>query len=280
MLKIFLLLALAFVTVPASAIAKPRPFWLIAHRANSLAEIPFVLERGFNGMEIDLRLCSGELAVDHDLCAVGFYTSWEEWLKTLESQPPERLRRLALLVLDIKEYSEEVVVRLRDDLRNSNVMRKIPRVFSVDRLASAQKAFTPTFLKSLNPQYEAVDISENESPEDIGRWYDSMKVKRRSRWYADGACAACLGQDRVDRNLQEALGVRGRGKLNRVYSWTYQSDETVREKLASGIDGLIVNTGTVVIGQEGHYYYAGAEDYERLLDEQKKSLRLARVSDF
>lgn len=280
MRKIFLLLALTFIAVTASAIAKPRPFWLIAHRANSLAEIPFILERGFNGMEIDIQFCHGELAVDHDLCAFGFYTTWEEWLKTLESQPPRRLSRLAVLVLDIKEYSEDVVVRLRDDLRKSKALRKIPRVFSIDRLVSAKATFTPKFLKSLTPQYEAIDISEREPPGEVARWYDSMKVKRRSRWYSDGTCVACLGQNRVDGNLQAAMGERKRGRINRVYSWTYQSDAGVREKLASGIDGLVVNTGTTVIGEADYYYYAGAEDYERLLDEQKKSLRLARTSDF
>lgn len=280
MLKTFLLLALIFVTITASASAKPRPFWFIAHRANTPAEISFVLERGFNGMEIDLQICHGELAVDHDFCAGGFYTSWADWLKTLESQPPERLRRLAVLVLDIKEYSEEIVVRLRDDLRKSKVLNRIPRVFSVDRLASAQKTFTPQFLKSLSPRYEAIDISEKEAPAEIALWYQSMKVKRGSRWYADGTCAACLGQDRVDGNLKSALEERKRRKIDRVYSWTYQSDASIREKLASGIDGLVVNTGTTVIGEVDHYYYANAEDYERLLEEQKKTIRLARTTDF
>lgn len=279
MLKLFLAVLLVLGAVGAFAGVAKRPFWLIAHRCNSISEIPIVLERGFNGMEIDVQWCNGNIAVDHDFCGPG-YTSWSDWLKTVESQPARRLRNLALLILDLKEYSPELVLRLRDDLRKSPKLRSIPRIFSVNNIKGGESAFTREFIKGLNPRVEAIDISEAQCPDSVACWFDSIGVKRQCRWYADGSCAACFGQLQIDTNLQNAVGQRKLNKLHRVYSWTYQSLDQVDKMIGYGLDALVVNTGAGVVQRGEQSYYEWAEEYEAVLQKYSQTIRLARASDF
>ena len=260
--------------------SEQRPFYMIAHRCNDVSHIRKAMNRGFNALEIDLRMKDSDtLIVDHDK-VYSWSTRWSDWLATAEALPQALKDRLALLMLDIKAYKPELVEKLRSDLRNSS-LGDVPLTFSVANIDAAKKTFTPAFLSSLRAN-ETIDISYFEDPADVLAWMNTTPLPKGKGWYGDGINKVGIGhsQAAIDKNLEAARAIRAQGGFAKVYSWTYEKNASVKAKILEGCDGLVVNTGSSTRGSGEDTYYKWALDYEKIMEETAATVKWATKADF
>jgi len=240
-----------------------RPFYLIGHNTNSLAEIRAGLERGLNAFEIDVNKDeSGRLYVSHD--AVG-----EPWLSDGETPPriepflkdlrrladSEEGRAIALVIFDCKVAEPELAFTLLDVVRSELTQggSSLQVIFSVPSLSSADTFFEQ--IRGRLTDHEALMVDEEDDPQRVAAFFAEKQVARAA--YGNGITTVFglgLPSPSLAGQLDRAVALAARGSLGFVYAWVLVAEKTMREFVRMGVDGAMVDlddadTLTRVLGE-------------------------------
>jgi hypothetical protein len=227
-----------------------RPFYLIGHNTNSLAEIRAGLERGLNAFELDVnRDERGRLYVSHD--AVD-----EAWPPS--GEPPPRLvpfltelRRLvdspegapiALVIFDCKIAESELAVELLDAVRRelTQAGTSLHVIFSVPSLRRAETFFAP--IHGRLTDHEALMIDEEDEPRRVAAFFAEKQVARAA--YGNGISTVLglgLPSPSLFGQMDLAVGLAAVENLRFVYPWVLVAESTIREFVRIGVHGAMVD---------------------------------------
>jgi hypothetical protein len=227
-----------------------RPFYLIGHNTNSLAEVRAGLERGLNAFEVDIHKDDqGRLYVSHDPVR-------ESWLPG--GEPPPRiapfladLRRLAdsaeggaiaLVIFDCKVAEPELASELLEAVRSELTERgtSLHVIFSVPWLSRAE-----TFFERIHGQltdHEALMIDEEDDPQRVAAFFAEKQVARAA--YGNGIITVLgleLPSPSLRSQLELAVALAAVDKLRFVYPWVLVAESTIREFVRIGVNGVMVD---------------------------------------
>ncbi len=218
----------------------PRPFYVVGHNPNSIADALTAIKAGANALEPDINVYSasqGELCVSHgegDPTAptlVKYLTD----LHAIAVAHPE----LALVVLDCKPktataaFGTTILNAVRENLTfdtNVNV------ILSVSALSSA--AIFDGIKGSLTAR-EGVMIDEENDPVAVSDYFTNLGIANHSFGNGISVLNDILGPN-VRPSLERGCEFRAEGGRPKfIYAWTVNDAELSREYMRIGVDGLI-----------------------------------------
>lgn len=246
-----------------------RPFFIIGHMANTIAEVDQFLGEGANSVEVDIEFARNGtvLGTHHELfpceCfrVCGKRTNIKKFLthiREITAHSSSRYAgRMILLFLDLKtskvpaEYkltagrtlAESLVKYLWNDVpqnRTVNVLLSIGYINDQDVLKGAIKYLSQDKYLHLQKKI-GFDVGMNAPLHDIRRMYEKMGITHH-RWQGDGLMN-CFRLLIPHNRLKKAIKERDTpgGYIDKVYYWTVDLPENIAEAISLGIDGIITN---------------------------------------
>ncbi|KAH7950849.1 hypothetical protein HPB52_002411 [Rhipicephalus sanguineus] len=238
-----------------------RPFFIIGHMANTIAEVDQFLGEGANSVEVDIEFARNGtvLGTHHELfpceCfrVCGKRTSIKKFLthiREITAHPSSRYAgKMILLFLDLKtskvpaEYkltagrtlAESLVTYLWNDVtqnRTMNVLISIGYINDQDVLKGAIKYLSQDKYLHLQKKI-GFDVGMNAPLHDIRRMYEKMGITHH-RWQGDGLMN-CFRFLIPHNRLKEAIQERDTpgGYIDKVYYWTVDLPENIAKAIRS-----------------------------------------------
>ncbi|MES2774384.1 MAG: PLAT/LH2 domain-containing protein [Bacteroidota bacterium] len=225
------------------AARQKRPFFIIGHRANTIADAKTFLDKGTNALEIDIVHDNKRFYVSHDI-----HKSYEN-IPTLEEFLPELKTLLAdggydlsLMIWDMK----------CTDFDPNRFMAIVRKNFSGNPCDGIAMLITHPedhgFINQYTADYENVGVGLDESdipPSDLEKIFKTRDQKNYS--YADGI-TTFLNKTEVFKNITEAQTCRYHHEPDSysiIYTWVLHREEAMRTFLGTYIDGIMVDPGGV-----------------------------------
>ncbi len=234
----------------------PRPFYVVGHNPNSIGDVVAALEHGANAIEPDVNvyedhqndLCISETGVidtddggDSDAPSLGQYL--DDLHRVAHDWP-----QLSLIVFDCKPkvataalgqtLLDEIRARLTYD-NNLNV------IISVGSLAEFEIFGS---IRSQLREREGCMVDEENSPVGVSAAFKS--------WGIDHGCYGNgnkfqnpVTSPNLRPSIEEACGIRaGRDGFKFIYEWTNNDDDRMREFIRTGVDGIISDDISTLLG--------------------------------
>ena len=232
----------------AQGSAVPRPFYLIGHNTNSIADVRAALSAGANAVEVDVnvyedapdRLCISETGrLDSDRGGGADAPSLADFLKDLHLVVAEKPQSFALVIFDCKpkaataEHGSTIQSTVRNLLTLDNDLNVI---FSVASLAEG--AIFDRVRRDLGPR-EGLMIDEENDPDAVSAFFSGVGPQ----CYGNGVAASFQSPSlspHIRPSIEKACALRaGAGRLKFVYTWTVGDPNAMREYLRIGVNGII-----------------------------------------
>lgn len=228
----------------------PRPFYLVGHNTNSIADVRAALAAGANAVEVDVNvyedspdhLCISETGgLDSDQGGAAGAPSLTHFLNDLHPLVAENPQRFALVIFDCKpqtataEHGSTIQGIVRNLLTFDNDLNVI---FSVASLAEG--AFFDTIRGDLGPR-EGLMIDEENDPDAVSAFFSGVGP----RCYGNGIAASFQSPSlspHVRPSIEKACVLRAGGGFKFVYTWTVGDLGLMREYLRIGVNGIIPGT--------------------------------------
>jgi hypothetical protein len=225
-----------------------RPFYLIGHNTNSIAEIERGLALGLNAFEIDVNIDDArELYISHD--RVGPSERGTEDAPQLVPFLQELGRvadanaGMALVIWDCKfsdaDLGQRLLTATREYLTAGGGTPHV--IYSVAKLEQARTLFE-NFLEDLRPK-EALMVDEEAEPRRVSAFFRERRVSRAC--YGDGVTTIAgvrLPIPNLASHMDVAVALRALEDLHFVYPWVLVEAARIREFLRIGVDGIMVDT--------------------------------------
>jgi PLAT/LH2 domain-containing protein len=225
----------------------PRPFYIVGHNPNTIADVRAALDAGANAIEPDVNVYEdrqGELCIsetgkldtdeggDSDAPPLIQYLSE---LHDLAMKRPE----LALVVFDCKPKVATAVLGmtlLKAIRKHFTDDTKVNVIISVSSLS--EWAIFETIRNELGPR-EGVMVDEENDPDAVSTFFTGRKIDNQC--YANGsAFQSPTLSPHLRPSLDRACALRARaGKLKFIYTWTLDDADMMREYIRIGVDGII-----------------------------------------
>lgn len=239
----------AFAAKPAIAEGMKRPFYVIAHRANSMQAVTDALKRGVNAVEIDVR-CSRpvEFYVNHT-SLYGVRISLDDFLSGL-ARIAARESRLSLAVFDVKTVcgNPRNIVRVMRAIRE-HLPRNVNALVAASNFGQLPIALAAGLADGqalrLN---EAVAISRGNDQGGVSQAFFNAGIHRFA--FANGIFAGCPCPwiwAAVDRSIANAIRDRGQDGPRFVYVWTVAGKTDLQRYVTMGVDGIIVDPASTAV---------------------------------
>ncbi|MBI3821039.1 MAG: hypothetical protein HY286_20305 [Planctomycetes bacterium] len=225
-----------------------RPFHIVGHNTNSLAEIQNGLNAGMNAFEIDINKDrAGNLYAAHDEVSnpggangpleIGeFFGKFSQIVGAAGSA-------VSLAVLDCKVTDPKVGMKIFRAAREKliNNCPRLPVIYSVPFISHA--GLFDLFYESLGDR-EGLMIDEEKSAAQVSNYFASKNIKNAC--YGNGISTVPiigigLPSPRLASELDAAVAIESLGNLRFIYSWVIAREETMREHIQIGVDGMIVD---------------------------------------
>jgi hypothetical protein len=247
-----------------------RPFFIIAHMCNSIKTAKQYLNRGPNAIESDVTfLTNGSVVLYHGYpCDCLRYCSdtqklsqFLEFIRNITTPGLENYNKdLVLLFLDIKsskisnyekQYSgQKLAALIVQHLFNDNpigskikVLISIENVWDLDFLIGFKDEFKSQDLNHLN-ELIGWDIGLNDDLSDI----DDTNIRRIIKtldnlWKGDGLtnCLSPFHSGRLESLIKKRNDQSFETNVKKVYHWTIDLSQYLRDSLRLGVDGIITN---------------------------------------
>lgn len=221
----------------------PRPFYVVGHNPNTIAEVNAALAAGANALEPDINVYkndNSQLCISHGEGDAGA-PSLVQFLKDLHTVAlahPE----LSLIVFDCKPGS----VSAANGLTILNAVRthltfdtNINVIISVSAMESA--VMFDTIKTMLGPR-EGVMIDEENDPVAVSDYFAKQGVVNQG--FGNGISVLSCGilGPNVRPSMEHACGLRASTKRPRfIYVWTVDCVDLEQEYLRIGVDGVITD---------------------------------------
>jgi glycerophosphoryl diester phosphodiesterase len=208
---------------------RPRPFYVIAHRTNSIDAAARALASGANGLEIDVRYDDGRFCANHD--AITEALGCEDLARLLGGVRDLAARHaLALVMLDLKAVEgrgDEVLALAREQLTGPTGIKLLVSVAKLDRSGDLPRGRLR--------RERRCPSTRRTIPR---RWPPIFEARGTARWAYGNGTAPTLVEVDVRDGIERALR---RGDIGFVYVWTLEKADSMREYLTLGVDGILVN---------------------------------------
>lgn len=221
----------------------PRPFYVVGHNPNTIAEVKAALAAGANALEPDVNVFddgSGRLCISHGKGGASAPTI-EQYLTDLHAVAAAN-PQLALIVFDCKPpaVSPANGKRLLDAIRTHLTYdNKISVILSVSALESA--SMFDIVESQLGPR-EGVMVDEENDPVAVSKHFNDQGVVNHG--YGNGISVLSCGilGPNVRPSMEHACGIRASGARPRfIYVWTVDCEELQEEYMRIGVDGVITD---------------------------------------
>ena len=235
-------------TVEGECDSGPRPFYIIGHNPNTIADVNAALDAGANAIEPDVNvyedrqneLCVSEtgLILDTDEGGDSDAPSLIKYLIDLHAVALKR-PELALVYFDCKpkvataEHGVTLLNAIRTYLTYDTEVNVIISVSSLSETAIFDK-----IKNDLRPR-EGVMIDEENDPDAVSKFFTDGKVDNQC--YANGnAFQSPTLSPHLRPSMDKACALRaGRGKIKIIFTWTLADADMMREYIRIGVDGII-----------------------------------------
>lgn len=224
------------------AAAAPRPFYIIAHRCNDLDAVKAAVKAGANTIECDIQFPAAgtdyEFAVDHDHAFTGrpIKPYLDGLAKILAANP-----QVALVYFDIKDSDADRAVRLREIIR-THLTDVVPVNVILSQAAFASRGFFLPIKSGLRPR-EAYAIDEHDDPRAVQDFFLDNGIT--SFCYGNGVFVTGVPVH-IPRSIMEGVALKwSERKIRWVCTWTLAEVRSLRDYLAKGVDGIMVNQSTI-----------------------------------
>lgn len=225
----------------------PKPFYLIAHKVNTVDGIETAVRRGVNALECDIRFSRGRgFFVSHNAPDFG-PVSLTTYLSALLAET-RRSTRLCLVVFDCKPSVSEspglavpLLTVIRSILGSPPVVTVLLSTASYDH-----RAFLGALAGRLGA-FEGVAIDEHDNASQVARYFQSVGIQRHA--YGNGTLS--LGVEvRTASSILDGIALKHHSwGPHFVYVWTLNRKDAIRNYLRLGVDGVFVNfTGALSRG--------------------------------
>jgi hypothetical protein len=214
-----------------------RPFYLIGHNTNTIADVRTALKAGCNAIECDIQCRdNGDLVINHGSPGDNEGVPLVPYLKDVHALLGE-FPQLAMVMFDSKidgaGNGRKLLDMIREHLTNGVTL---PVIISV-----AKKDMS-SFFTNIHADLrvtEGIMIDEEKDPSDIELFFQNMGVANNC--YGNGIFVAGVRHSVRSSIEQGAARKAMTGKLKFVYAWTIANQGSMREMINAGADGLIIN---------------------------------------
>ncbi len=219
-----------------------RPFYVVGHNTNTLADVLAALADGANALEPDVQIVDGRpdrLCISHGTGSASA-PLLDAFLDDLHAVlTPE----FALVVFDCKEevtspdHGFELLMAIRKRLTFDN---NLSIIISIANRKRGAGGFFDRIVDIIGPR-EGLMIDEERRPDLVTNYFTDRGVTNQG--YGDGITFAnfLLGP-LLRTTLETACGLRAQGGQPRfIYAWTVNAHDELREYLRIGVDGLITD---------------------------------------
>jgi CheY-like chemotaxis protein len=219
-----------------------RPFYIVGHNPNTIAEVKTALQQGANAMEPDVNVFSSDgtkLCISHGEGDAGAPTlvAYLKDLHTVAVQNPQ----LALIVFDCKtpaakaDFGLELLNAIRTNLTFDIPLNVILSVASFGETGMFDKIYG-----MLGPR-EGIMIDEENDPVAVRDLFVSNGAKNRCYGNGNHFFNATTSPN-LRPSIEHACGIRaGEDAFKFIYIWPINSTNYMREAIRIGVDGIITD---------------------------------------
>jgi PLAT/LH2 domain len=226
--------------VPATG---PRPFYVVGHNPNTIAEVNHALSKGANAIEPDVNVFesnSSELCISHSGGDSGD-PSLVQFLDDLHNVASQQNSPLALIVFDCKpdtntaDFGLTLLTAIRTHLTFDIPLNIIISVSSFDGVGMFDK------IRGILGPREGLMIDEENDPAAVANFFIGAGVGHRC--YGNGnTIQSPVTSPNLRPSIEHACGLRaGHDSFKFIYEWTTDDKERMREFIRTGVDGMITD---------------------------------------
>lgn len=236
----------------------PRPFYIVAHNPNRIADVNSALAAGANAIEPDVNVYNNreELCVDHGPALGGKGAddapSLVDYLTQLcaiaQSWP-----QLALVVFDCKdaaatpEHGADIRNAIREHLTEKvpdlNVIISVGNVIDSSKYRPNGTTIFDQISTDLRPR-EGCMIDEESDPTAVASFFTAKGISRSC--YGNGSSFFEEGDATHRSPLEAACWMKAaQGQFRFIYAWTVNDHDDQREYLRVGVDGIIADNDAI-----------------------------------
>lgn len=225
-----------------------RPFYIIGHNTNSIAEVNAALTSGANAVEIDVNvyenrqneLCVSEVGtLDTDAGGSDNAPRLDNFLSQLRTIALANPENFALVIFDCKPKTatSNLGVEILRLARNALLLdTNLNLIISVSSLKYG--AIFDQISSDLRKR-EGVMVDEENDPSKVHNFFSGIS----NSCYGNGVAPMFnhpILSPHVRPSIERACAMRtGFGSFKFVYTWTVGEEDQIREYLRIGVDGII-----------------------------------------
>lgn len=262
----------------------PRPFYIVGHNTNSIADVKTALANGANTIEVDVnvyedqqdKLCISEVGIlDTDKGGNSSAPSLEQFLTELHQAAIDNPENFALVIFDCKpkaataQHGSTLLAAIRNLLTLNNSLNTIISV------AQLSEGAIFTNIGSILNAREGLMIDEENDPDAVSAFFSNIDHQCYGNGIANVFQSPTLSPH-LRPSIEKACVLRaGAGKIKFVYVWSVGDPDFMREDIRIGVNGVIP-------GKSPSAFDPGSVAILRaIIDEQefRPKVRLARRSD-
>jgi hypothetical protein len=225
----------------------PRPFYILGHNTNTIADVIAALDVGANAIESDVntyedhpdQLCIGESgAIDTDEGADSKAPSLTQYLQDLHGVAVNR-PELALVVFDCKrnaatpEFGATLLQQIRKELTHDTNLNVIISVGEFGYQSIFQ------IIRGQLQAREGVMIDGENDPLAVSDFFTSAGAVNQG--YGNGSTfTSPTLSPHIRPSIEEACALRAEAeRIKFIYTWTLGDADGMREYIRIGADGII-----------------------------------------
>lgn len=243
------------ITVSAAQTFGPRPFYIVGHNPNTVADAVKAVNGGANGLEPDVQVYeddSARLCISHGTGEPSAPTV-AAYLDGVHDQLGGT--GLSLVVFDCKseatsaDHGFELLMTIREHLTFDNDINVIISVGKLD-----EGGFFDRIIDILGPR-EGLMVDAEDDPGAVTNYFTSRGLTHQG--YGNGISFMNFVLGPYYRyTLEAACGIRAQaGRPSFIYVWTVNAHDELREYIRIGVDGIITDDphDLVDIAAEGEF---------------------------